>query len=301
MGYWLDYGIYTPGATPPKLRDIRINGQPIVGCIVGTQDHDGNSMSEGWIQQCRWVQEAGKKLEVYIYLYADIDRLQVDFVLDICRQEGLNPGRIWLDAEHGYELPGQEEGRRLEILAEYIKGKGFKTGIYTGGWWWVPNVGNYPGLGDEPLWTANYADPACTAPAYKPWTSVHTHQYAGTVQVDGLNLDLNCRKVEDPDEGEEEMTAEELITLVGSMDEDQQNRFYKGFKNVKLDLVNPLPDQPNPPLWNKNDHWVKTAIGDLRKECKAAIERVDELEAMMNELPGVSADQVIEELIDRLR
>lgn len=102
--------------------------------------------------------------------------------------------RAWLACEtgSGYET-GEDIRRGLATLEALALPR--QAGIYTGAWWWVPNIGTEP-FKDRPLWVANYdRKQDLRFSPFSGWTTAAMKQYTGdAISEDpgwGPAVDLN--------------------------------------------------------------------------------------------------------------
>lgn len=107
-------------------------------------------------------------------------------------------GIIWVDAEIDGGPPVSPE-QRVQEIAEciaLIEGRGYRAGIYTGSWWWIPNTGNSQAFAHLPLWHAAYGSNALpigpiTTVDYGGWTNVAIHQFTSRLEICGRGRDAN--------------------------------------------------------------------------------------------------------------
>lgn len=99
----------------------------------------------------------------------------------------------WVDAEEsasGY-LPNFINMKIQQGLDGVVNAR---PGVYTGAWWWG-STGNTTEFSDYDLWLANYTYPAepdfSSFRKFGGWDKVTLWQYGGSVQLAGMNLDLN--------------------------------------------------------------------------------------------------------------
>lgn len=138
--------------------------------------------------------------DLYAFLYFGLDTTgQVNAAIAV----GLSVGgidTIWLDCESqakdGTEAAGLIPGQRIDELkacVALVEQHGFRAGIYTGAWWWVPMMANTTEFAHLPLWHAAY--PADGQPQhtvnYGGWSQVAIHQYTSTLNLCGRNRDAN--------------------------------------------------------------------------------------------------------------
>ena len=109
--------------------------------------------------------------------------------------EGLMPEHIW---NHYY----------------YIQAQVPKTAIYTSKGFWK-SLGNPTSFSNEPLWDANYNGVAAVSPVdYGGWTQAVGHQYTGTTDMFGVQVDMsyfedtffNAGSLQEPNNGVETPT-----------------------------------------------------------------------------------------------
>ena len=131
---------------------------------------------------------------------------------------------VWVDAELdaagiGVAVrpsnPDERVGQLATAVAK-VEAAGLPVGIYTAGWWWPPNTGNFMGFSNLPLWHADYgANDGTKAPVttvnYGGWTTVAIHQYTSTKVLCGRGRDHNY-KLYEPEE--DEMTKDQEALLI---------------------------------------------------------------------------------------
>lgn len=186
--------------------------------IVGTGHAGGAGL---WArQQAEAAVAAGLRLEAYIYLYMAGDPVeQVGQAL--ATLEGLPVRRWWLDAEDVDSPALSPADRRtfLHACVSLLQGRGLTVGIYTGRWWWVPNMGDYAGFSPLPLWNSWYdGDPDVDGLPYGGWTAegVAIEQFQGTSMVCGQSVDLNwARDIGSKEEPVAGITVAEIVELLG--------------------------------------------------------------------------------------
>lgn len=177
--------------------------------IVGTGHPNGAGM---WAHQqsSMWMAVNGNKgatFDAYIYLYmAGMARQQVHDALAT-----VSPRMWWLDAED-VESPWLTPAERRTFLVECLAALGDRTvGIYTGRWWWVPNMANSTAFAHLPLWNSYYdGDPDTDGLPYGGWVDSTIEQYQGTTILAGQSVDLNYAKNLEDDMG---MTPDERIEM----------------------------------------------------------------------------------------
>jgi hypothetical protein len=108
---------------------------------------------------------------------------------------------------------------RIAVLRQALAGlrsAGMETGIYTGRFWWIVNMGDTAEFVGERLWLADYGmnNPAAPRPpiretAFGGFTKVYRHQYSSTIVACGRNRDHNYEIHEEVDA----MTPEEKVRM----------------------------------------------------------------------------------------
>ncbi len=180
--------------------------------IVGTGNPHPGGAGEWARQQAQaWLDAGGEILDAYIYLYfAGDPKAQVQQAL--VTLDGLPVRRWWLDAEDTESpllTPGQR-GTFLDIALQELDRRSLDAGIYSGRWWWIPNMGNSSEFSELPLWNSYYDGvPDEDGLPYGGWEHSAIEQYAGTTTLCGQSVDLNYAK----DLEEESMTDLEDVQL----------------------------------------------------------------------------------------
>jgi hypothetical protein len=170
--------------------------------IVGTGNpHPGGAGEYARQQAQSWLDAGGEALDAYIYLYfAGDPRVQVRQAL--ATLDGLPVRRWWLDAEdvESPQLTPAERDTFLYSCVDELLGAGLEAGIYSGRWWWVPNMANSARFGGLPLWNSWYdGDPDEDGLPYGGWEHSAIEQYQGTSDLCGQSVDLNFAKdLEEP-------------------------------------------------------------------------------------------------------
>jgi hypothetical protein len=153
------------------------------------------------------LQQAGIKLEGYIYLYWGVspwNQTPAQRTRLALATFGDRITRLWLDAEDSTNP--YDENQLLECV-KVCEDAGMPVGIYTGGWWWKPNTGDSKAFSHLVLWDANYLRTSADADAefipdlasWKPyggWTKPEIWQYQGTSTLCGYSVDMNYMFVE---------------------------------------------------------------------------------------------------------
>jgi hypothetical protein len=235
--------------------------------IVGT----GNPVFGGagqWSRQqlSTWKQAGGKRSEVYIYLYMAGDPVaQVKNGLSTC--SGFDIKRWWLDAEDT-ESPELNAGQRTRFLNDCIAAlighhpshnypSKLKYGIYTGQWWWKPQMNNSSAFKHLDLWDSWYpTGSSASNPIYQPWAGREyggweqpaIYQFTNTTTLAGQSVDLNY--IVKFTEGEDELAQEvvdELIALINDERADNYQLFTQlfGEKVAAQDRIGEYVKWPN--------------------------------------------------------
>ena len=178
--------------------------------ITGTGHPSGAGV---WARQQAesWLRNGGETLDAYIYLYmAGQPTTQVNAALGTL--QGLPVRMWWLDAEDT-ESPHLTAQQRADFLESCLQALGSRTaGIYTGRWWWRPNMGNSTAFAHLPLWNSYYdGDPDTDGLPYGGWVESAIEQYQGTTDFCGQSVDLNFAKnLEDAMTPDERLRMERL-------------------------------------------------------------------------------------------
>lgn len=152
-------------------------------------------------------------------------------------RQSLNTARVNAGAEwpglaavlNDVEIAGVTEAHVKE-QCEAIVGAGKLTAIYSARWYWAGHLGDaqWPWLKAYRIWAADYdGDPRIAATTlYGPWSmaDVMGKQYAGTMNIEGVDADLNtfdlsffeeqAHKSESEEDG---MTDQEAIQLIAGL------------------------------------------------------------------------------------
>lgn len=157
-------------------------------------------------QHLQTLKDAGGiETEAYVYLYwgqspwgqTPVQRTKE--CIDIMDDFGIKV--LWLDAEDS--IHPYDEAQLIEC-EQYCYSRGIVPGIYTGGWWWIPNTRNSQTFKHLPLWDANYLAEA-THPdlskspnnfdrfrPYGGWSKPTIWQWHNTTLLCGHSVDLNA-------------------------------------------------------------------------------------------------------------
>lgn len=162
---------------------------------------DGNAAVGGagqWARQqaSSWISlygAAGGTVDAYIYLYMANDPIQ-QVAQAFQTLDAIAVRRWWLDAEDtqsAFLSIYQREQFLASCESEVTRRRGV-CGLYTGGWWWKPNMGNSARFSHLPLWNSYYDDnPDESGLPYGGWQHSAVEQYAGTTTLGGMSVDLN--------------------------------------------------------------------------------------------------------------
>ena len=179
------------------------------------------SISIDMIRRCRAVGIICEDIYCFLYFGLSHERVEVHNALNIARQVG-GIKRIWLDVEARppHEREGMTPEGRIAAVREcvrMIEQAGYRPGIYTGLWYWVPYMGNTTEFAHLPLWYANYGDNSGNRPPIRGvnfggWKTVAVHQYTSNLPVCGRRRDANYWML---NEGKEEhMTPQEIVNAI---------------------------------------------------------------------------------------
>ena len=181
LGY--DLSNLTGPADAGRLVELR-NRYDLRRAIVAWQSTD-------WMDACI---AAKVPFEMYGYLY----NAEGDYGSQVLKQANVIrqylPSRLWLDIEdETVVLPTANE---IDNALSVAFGLVSNVGIYTGAWYWQL-LGNPDFGGKCPLWLANYTNTPPIEPdgfnaTFGGWVSAPVVQYAGSVTLLGLNLDLDA-------------------------------------------------------------------------------------------------------------
>jgi len=184
----------------------------------------GPGGSGEWARQqaTAWLdvnQGRGGTLDAYIYLYMAGDPIQqVKNAFDTLH--GLPVRMWWLDAED-LESPALSPADREGFLstAEATVAKlGGTAGIYTGRWWWIPNMANSTLFSDLPLWNSYYdKDPDEDGLPYGGWEHSAVEQYDDTQYVGGQSVDVNYDRTLDEEIEMPDPRVDALISDIAAL------------------------------------------------------------------------------------
>lgn len=177
--------------TRKQVRDWKAAGVKLVIC--GTQR---DLIAQ---QQLNMAAAEGLALEAYTYLYwAGDTAYRVRHALDVIRGHPVR--RLWIDCEDAVSVFGEAEFR-IAFLEAQIQNAldscgDMPHGIYTGRWWWEPNMAGSRCFVNERVWYSHYDmqpnfNDWYNGFAFGGWEHPAGKQYAGSVQLCGVNVDLN--------------------------------------------------------------------------------------------------------------
>lgn len=183
--YGIDISVWSGTVTDTEMDCFWDEGVRHV--IVGMQDYRIAK------QQLDMAIARGMTVDAYVYLVWDGDVVrQVENAIAFLREYPI--GMIWLDVE---EDPAGRGRAELEgLVADALAACGDAAcGIYTAAWWWNPAMGGSSAFADVPLWYALYdGEPSlATWPSdeFGGWVEVWGKQYAGDLDLCGIDVDLN--------------------------------------------------------------------------------------------------------------
>ena len=164
---------------------------------------------------------------VYAFLYLGIDSAgQIVNACDVAEEYGVR--RVWLDVEStgANERAGITVAERIDEVERgvgQVLASGLEPGIYTGRWYWVPQMGNTTAFSNLPLWHSEYPNDRHEVRTvdYGGWTNVAIHQYASDIEVCGRVRDHNYVFEEGDD-----MTGEDVKRLAGEIFDDNFSAYF---------------------------------------------------------------------------
>ena len=190
----VDFSSYT---RIPNAADIaNLKGLNVQRAIIGTRGNRRN-----FIAQAAACLAGGLEVQAYIYVYWNEPAVvQTMNALALIRQVP-QITMVWVDVEADERNEVINNPRDLidTMLATLHP---YQTGIYTSISMWGDIMQDSHAYAHLPLWDANYGSENAAFHAYGGWLQRAMHQYAGSVDVGGLNVDLNTIT-------EEPMTAQE--------------------------------------------------------------------------------------------
>lgn len=176
----VDFSSFTDIPSPDQVECWRNQG--VTRAIIGTRGNRRNFAAQA--QACK---DGGLEVEAYIYLYwNEPGTTQARNALDIINGMA---SRIWVDVEFDDNNPWPGSLGVQNVLYACFSELPADTGLYTSRSMWAQ--AQVQGYGDRALWDANYGSPPRPWVPYGDWTSRELVQYAGSVSLCGLNVDLN--------------------------------------------------------------------------------------------------------------
>jgi hypothetical protein len=110
-------------------------------------------------------------------------------------------GRVWVDVETDGLANGFTDGisptpaqriAELHQCIDLILDAGLRPGIYTGRWFWVPQMANTTEFSHLPLWNSFYdGDPDPDGLPYGGWSTSAVEQYSSSYNICGRDRDVN--------------------------------------------------------------------------------------------------------------
>ena len=153
-------------------------------------------------QQIPVLLAAGLEVEAYVYVWFSSGEEWVkQRVAWACRELGAFPkvSMLWLDCEQTldddppFDHVNEPTTDIIRAAVDVVTHAGYRTGIYTAQWWWVPGTDNTTAFSHLPLWSANYdLDPDRDPANYGGWGVPDMEQYQGSTTLAGVPMvDLN--------------------------------------------------------------------------------------------------------------
>ncbi|HEU0035935.1 MAG TPA: choice-of-anchor Q domain-containing protein [Kofleriaceae bacterium] len=178
----VDVSVWTRTLTDPDVDCLWDDGYRHV--IIGTQNLEVTR------QQIAIAARGGMTIDLYVYLYWQLDITAQVAEAVALRAEFPQVGRIWLDVED--DPAGRSPAALRALIDQAIAALGDAPGgIYTGKGWWQSYLEDTTAYADQPLWYARYDnqpsldawnDPAederfggWQAPAGKQYADYHVH------------------------------------------------------------------------------------------------------------------------------
>lgn len=179
----IDFSSYT--AVPSQIQIDCLKRQGVRRAIIGTR---GNNKFGAQVGAC-----SDLEVEAYLYLYFDQSGSTQAFNCMRALQPFPQIKRVWLDVELDAHDPNPGSRQVVNCLNDAIAGFGNKyaLGIYTSQYYWNTVFRMPPAYSHLPLWDANYHTPPRPFTPYGGWTERAMVQYAGSVMLCDLNVDLN--------------------------------------------------------------------------------------------------------------
>lgn len=185
--------------------------------IIGTGP---GGYSTNVLLQADDVVAAGLRLEAYTFLEWGFDeRAWIDAGWEALGAFRPHVRRIWIDVED--TSPGPKMAERAayvwSAVARARERYGVEVGIYSGGWYWRPQMADTAAFAHLPLWNSYYdGDPDIDGLPYGGWSAatVAIEQFQGTTDLCGQSVDLNWLRRLPAGESESEEDDMELRARV---------------------------------------------------------------------------------------
>jgi hypothetical protein len=193
----VDFANYTPVPSPAQVECWWRAG--VRFAIVGCQ------RSDIALAQVRALQADGRiKVEAYQFYYWDgSEAARTAQALEVMGATGLT--RLWIDVEWAGAVEAEPGPSMvlpaLDRVVEQVEGAGFVAGIYTSARFWASMAGNSSHFAGLPLWHADYRSRFSVESLpdfdrdfreYGGWSRPTAWQWAGSVDLCGLNVDMNA-------------------------------------------------------------------------------------------------------------
>ena len=157
------------------------------------------------LQQAEMAHAVGLRVEAYVFLEFESDPEWWVREAVMRLEQAPYVARWWLDIEdidHGKDWSVQHRREYADAAIMALDAMtGMYSGVYTGGWFWRPYMGDWRTFANEnrPLWNSyydGYAD--VDGLPYGGWDAmdVAIEQYQGTTDVCGQSVDLNYMWIE---------------------------------------------------------------------------------------------------------
>lgn len=148
-------------------------------------------------RQMRNAHAAGLEVEAYIYVYFAQDpagrvRSCLEAIKDLPYV-----ARVWVDCEdEKHSLAAKYLGPKIAACLTAVATAGYKTGVYTGAWWWKKHMQTDPNWGSNfrhhALWDAYWdKDADIDTPGYGGWTKAEMSQHTNDTTFAGIWCDIN--------------------------------------------------------------------------------------------------------------
>lgn len=201
----VDFAGYTRIPTPQDVANLK--AQNVQRVIIGTRGNRRN-----FVAQAAACQDF--ELHAYIYVYWNEPAvIQTMNALALIRQVPAIR-TVWVDVESDVqnEVYGNPRDTVDTVLATL---QPYRTGIYTSISQWADIMQDSHAYSRLPLWDAAYGSEGAAFHAYGGWLTRAMHQYAGSVDLAGLNVDMNT--VEERMEWTDKKLDEALTNILGTL------------------------------------------------------------------------------------